>query len=167
MARSIKCKRCGKILLPEERYKYDNNSYCVDCYKKVEMDANEYKELMRYIFDIFHLDKANGLILKQIKKFRKEYNYPYAAMTYTLWYCKEILGKSFDIKYGIYIIEDYYNEACDFYIQQEKQKEQADKISKLDIKTKIVNRKSVNMNKTKSSTSLINLGDLIEGGDSN
>ena len=54
-----------------------------------------------------------------------------------------------------------------FYIQQEKQKEQADKISKLDIKTKIVNRKSVNMNKTKSSTSLINLGDLIEGGDSN
>lgn len=88
-------------------------------------------------------------------------------MTYTLWYCKEILGKSFDIKYGIYIIEDYYNEARDFYIQQEKQKEQADKISKLDIKTKIVNRKSVNMNKTKSSTSLINLGDLIEGGDSN
>ena len=141
MARSIKCKRCGKTLLPEERYKYDNNSYCVDCYKKVERDANEYKELMRYIFD--------------------------AAMTYTLWYCKEILGKSFDIKYGIYIIEDYYNEACDFYIQQEKQKEQADKISKLDIKTKIVNRKSVNMNKTKSSTSLINLGDLIEGGDSN
>ena len=68
MARSIKCKRCGKTLLPEERYKYDNNSYCVDCYKKVERDANEYKELMRYIFDIFHLDKANGLILKQIKK---------------------------------------------------------------------------------------------------
>ena len=54
MARSIKCKRCGKTLLPEERYKYDNNSYCVDCYKKVERDANEYKELMRYIFDIFH-----------------------------------------------------------------------------------------------------------------
>ena len=53
MARSIKCKRCGKTLLPEERYKYDNNSYCVDCYKKVERDANEYKELMRYIFDIF------------------------------------------------------------------------------------------------------------------
>ena len=130
MARSIKCKRCGKTLLPEERYKYDNNSYCVDCYKKVERDANEYKELMRYIFDIFHLDKANGLILKQIKKFRKEYNYPYAAMTYTLWYCKEILGKSFDIKYGIYIIEDYYNEACDFYIQQEKQKKQDKKNQK-------------------------------------
>ena len=88
-------------------------------------------------------------------------------ITITTIDCKEILGKSFDIKYGIYIIEDYYNEACDFYIQQEKQKEQADKISKLDIKTKIVNRKSVNMNKTKSSTSLINLGDLIEGGDSN
>ena len=88
-------------------------------------------------------------------------------MTYTLWYCKEILGKSFNEKYGIYIIDHYYDEACNFYLQQEKQKEQADKISKVDIKTKIVNRKSLNMNKIKSSTSLINLGDLIEGGDSN
>ncbi len=167
MARGVKCKCCGKALQPEEKHKYDNRYYCEECFHKVEKDAREYKQLMDYIFTIFHLEKANGLILNQVKKFRKEYNYPYAAMTYTLWYCKEILGKSFNEKYGIYIIEHYYDEACNFYLQQEKQKEQADKISKADIKTKIVNRKSLNMNKIKSSTSLINLGDLIEGGDSN
>lgn len=167
MARSVKCKCCGKTLLPEERHKYENHYYCVECYPQVERNAKEYKQLMDYIFEIFHLEKANGLILSQIKRFRKDRKYPYAAMTYTLWYCKEILGKSFDEKYGIYMIEDYYNDACDFYLQQEKQKERADKVSKADVKTKIVNKKSVNMNRTKSSTSLINLGDLIEGGDSN
>ena len=167
MARTVKCKCCGKTLLPEERHKFENANYCIECYPKVERDAKEYRQLMDYIFKIFHLEKANGLILSQIKRLRKEKNYPYAAINYTLWYCKEILGKSFDQKYGIYIVEDYYDDACNFYIQQEKQKEQANKISKADVKTKIVSKKSVNMNKTKSSTSLINLGDLIEGGDSN
>lgn len=86
-------------------------------------------------------------------------------MTYTLWYCKEVLNKSFIEKYGISLIKYYYNEAKNYYSQQEKLKEQINKLSDIKIKTKIVKKTSINSKK--KSTSLIDLEDLLKGGDLN
>jgi len=121
--------------------------------------------LVEFICNNYDLDKPTGFILKQIKEFKSDYGYSYAAMTYTLWYCKEILNKSLIEKYGISLVKYYYDEAKNYYLQQEKLKEQIKKLSNIKPKTKVVKQKSVNSNK--KSASLVDLKNLLEGGDSN
>lgn len=60
---------------------------------------------------------------------------------------------------------NYYEEAKNYYSQQEKLKEQINKLSDVEVKTKVVKKTSMNSNK--KSASLIDLGNLLEGGDSN
>lgn len=165
MARLSTCKSCGKKLQPEEKYTHASKTYCKKCYEKIERESIEYKQLIEFICNNYKLDKPTGYILKQIKEFKTEYEYSYAAMTYTLWYCKEVLNKSFIEKYGISLIKYYYNEAKNYYSQQEKLKEQINKLSDIKIKTKIVKKTSINSKK--KSTYLIDLEDLLKGGDLN
>ena len=147
MARLSTCKSCGKKLQPEEKYTHASKTYCKKCYEKIERESIEYKQLIEFICNNYKLDKPTGYILKQIKEFKTEYEYSYAAMTYTLWYCKEVLNKSFIEKYGISLIKYYYNEAKNYYSQQEKLKEQINKLSDIKIKTKIVKKTSINSKK--------------------
>ena len=165
MPRLSMCKGCGKKLQPEEKFTYSSKTYCENCFKEVQRESEEYKQLIGFICENYHIDKPNGFMLKQIKSFKTEYNYSYAAMTYTLWYCHDVLGKAFDEKYGVSLIKYYYDEAKEYYSQQEKLKTQVDNLSNMKIKTKIVKHTSVNSEKNKAS--LINLGDLLKGGESN
>lgn len=165
MDRLSTCKGCGKKLQPEEKYTHASKTYCEECFKKIERESTEYKQLIEFICNNYGMEKPSGFMLKQIKDFKNDYGYSYAAMTYTLWYCKEVLNKSLIEKYGVALIKNYYNEAKDYYSQQEKLTEQVNKLSDVEVKKKVVKRSSVNVNK--NSRFLINLGDLLEGGDSN
>lgn len=160
MARLSTCKGCGKKLQPEEKYTHGSKTYCEDCIKKIERESTEYKQLIEYICENYYLEKPTGFMLKQIKELKNEFNYSYAAMTYTLWYCKEILNKELIEKYGIALVKHYYEEARDYYSQQERMKEQMDKIADVDIKTKII-KKHI-QNNTNQNSSLINLGNLLK-----
>lgn len=163
MARLSTCKGCGKKLQPEEKHTHSSKTYCVDCFKKIERESTEYKQLIEFICENYGLERPTGFMLKQIKELKNEFNYSYASMTYTLWYCKEILNKGFIEKYGIALVKHYYEEAKDYYSQQERMKEQMDKIANVDVKTKVV-KKRTQQNNTNQSSSLINLGNLLEGG---
>lgn len=166
MGRLSICKSCGKKLQPKERYTHSSKIYCKECFEKIERESIEYKELIRFICENYKLDKPTGFMLKQIKELKKEYGYSYAAMTYTLWYCKEILNKSLAEKYGVSLIKYYYDDAKEYYSQQEKLKEKIGKLSDVKIKTKIVKFIPISSNK-KSSASLIDLEKLLKGGDKN
>lgn len=163
MARLSTCKKCGKKLQAEEKYSHSSKTYCKDCYEKVLRDSEEYKYLIDFICTNYEIEKPTGLMLKQIKEMKTENGWSYAAMTYTLWYCKEVLGKQLIEKYGVVLIKHFYDEASNYYSQQEKMKEQMQKLKDVEVKTKIVKRKSNISNDINSS--LINLSDLLEGGD--
>lgn len=93
---------------------------------------------------------------------KTEYGWPYSAMTYTLWYCKEILQKRLIEKYGVVLIKHHYEDAKEYYSQQEKMKEQVKNLENVEIKTKVVKRnQSVIKN---NNSSLVNLNNLLEGG---
>lgn len=163
MARLSTCKGCGKKLQPEEKYTHANKAYCADCYKEVQRESDEYKQLIDFICINYQIERPTGFMLKQIKELRTECSYSYAAMTYTLWYCKEVLGKHLIEKYGVALIKHFYNEACDYYNQQERMKEQMKNIENVEIRTKIVKRQ--NSKSQGKMSSLINLGNLLGGGD--
>lgn len=166
MGRLAVCVDCGRSIQPEEeKFKHKAKTYCKECHEKIQRDADEYRQLMTYICENYHMKRPSAFVLKQVKSFRIEYDYSYGAMTYTLWYCHEVLGKAFDEKYGIALVKYYYDEAKEYYSQQEKLKRQIDNISKVEVKTKVVKQTSVNSNKNKAS--LIDFGDLLKGGGSN
>lgn len=160
--RTAKCKGCGKDLLPEERFKYKSKNYCKSCYNKFSIQENEYKVLIDCVCNYFEIDKPSGLILKQIKDYKKSFGYKYAAMTYTLWYCKEIVSMEFKEKYGVYMVKNYYDEAAEFYDHQEKLKIKIQNLSNEDMnKTKIVNKSA--MDSSKVNCSLVDFKSLLGG----
>lgn len=163
MARLSICKCCGKKLQLEEKYSHASKTYCKECYKKILRDSDEYKQLIEFICVNYEIERPTGFMLKQIKDMRTEYGWSYASMTYTLWYCKEVLGKQLIEKYGIALVKHFYEEASDYYSQQEKIKEQIKKLENVEVKTKVVKRNQNTSNNANSS--LINLANLLEGGD--
>ena len=163
MARLSTCKGCGKKLQPEEKYSHASKTYCKECYEKILRDSDEYKQLIEFICTNYEIERPTGFMLKRIKDMKTEYGWSYAAMTYTLWYCKEVLGKQLIEKYGVALVKHFYEEASNYYSQQEKMKEQIKKLENAEVKTKVVKRNQSTSNNANSS--LINLGNLLEGGD--
>ena len=164
MARLSTCKGCSKKLHPEEKNTHNSKSYCSQCYEIVKRESEEYKQLIDFICVNYVITRPTGLILKQIKELRNEYDYSYAAMTYTLWYCKEVIEKQLIEKYGVALIKHYYDEARDYYSNQEKIKEKMKGLENVEIKSKVI-KKCKDTNVENTNKSLINLNLLLEGGD--
>lgn len=162
MARLATCKSCNKKLQQEERYSHSSKIYCLECYQKIVRDSEEYKKLIEFICINYELEKPTGFILKQIKDMKTENSWSYAAMTYTLWYCKNVLGKQLLEKYGVALIKHYYDDAKDYYSQQEKMKDKMKKLDNVEILTKVVKQKQI---ASHGNSSLINIGNLLGGGD--
>ena len=158
MPRIVKCKRCDiELVNKEDRYKFSNKTYCKRCYEILRLDADEYKALMKYICkECFEIDAPTSLILKQVKDFHSR-NINYGAMTYTLWYCKEILDFKFNVKFGVALIDTYYDEAKDYYSKQEEKRQV---IEKMNVKenVKIVKRNNTENSKSKL---LVDLGSIL------
>lgn len=167
MARLSTCKQCSKKLHPEDKYTHSSKTYCLNCYQKVKRESDEYKQLIEFICINYDIERPTGFMLRQIKEYKDEYLYNYAAMTYTLWYCREVLNKELDIKYGVALIKYYYDEARSYYTQQEKSINKLKELDGSELKTKIVktNRKVSRNNNAKNNT--FNLDDLLKGSDYN
>ncbi|MEG0898326.1 MAG: hypothetical protein RSF40_01270 [Oscillospiraceae bacterium] len=163
MARLSTCKKCGRTSLqPSEKSTMSGKTYCNACYEILRIDADAYKALIDDICKTFNIDVPTGLILKQIKEYKTELHYSYAAMRYTLWYIREISRISLDVKFGIVMIKYTYDEAKQHYEQQERI---SNSVTDVELKTKIVTKKkSVSAN---NYNSLIDITKLVEGDDSN
>lgn len=120
MPRLSTCKSCGKKLQREEKYTYKNKTYCKDCYNVLTKEYNEYKNLVNSICEYFKIDKPTGLILKQIKDYKNTFKYEYKWMQYCLWYVTYIKNQNLEKKYGVAIIKYEYENAVDYYKQQNK-----------------------------------------------
>lgn len=164
MARLSICKNCGRKLQPEEKYIHASKTYCEECYQKILQESDEYKQLIEFICLNYEIERPTGLMLKQIKDMKTDFGWSYAAMTYTLWYYKEILGKQLIEKYGVALVKHFYEEASGYYSQQEQIKNQMKNLKDIELKTKVV--KQNNINKINTNLLLVNLENLLEGSDS-
>ena len=97
-------------------------------------------------------------MFKQIKQLKEECSYTYGAMTYTLWYCKEILSKQLSTKYGLSLINYYYDEAKNYYTQQESNIKKMQELENIELKTRVV---TINKKYNQNSSNLLNLNNLL------
>lgn len=143
---------------------FSGKAYCINCYNELKIQNNARKELIDNVCKIFNTDVPSGLILKQIKEYHDQYQYNYAAINYTLWYIVCFLNKQLDEKYGLALIKYYYDEAKQYYEQQEKIKQS---VSNVKIKTKTISKRQTNKTNKNNNIPLIDISKLIEGGDDN
>lgn len=161
MARLSKCKTCSKELRPDEKHVYSNKNYCKQCYDSKIKDKQEYDSLISWICEYFNTKVPNGLILKQVKEYKEAFNYTYGGMNYCLWYITYIKNVKLEIKYGIALVKFEYENAKEYFLQQENIKKSMVKPKNLEVVKTI---------KLKNNTGLygkflINIDELIsEGG---
>jgi predicted RNA-binding Zn-ribbon protein involved in translation (DUF1610 family) len=163
MAKLASCKECGKELKIDERHIHCSKTYCSNCYEKIMRESDEYKKLIQYICENYSIQAPTGLMLKQIKEYKTEYEYTYGGIAYTLWYIKEILNKEFIVMYGISLVKFCYEDARNYYIHQEEIKKSMETNSKAEIKTRVV--KVNNIDRNTKNNSLIDISSLLKGGD--
>lgn len=163
MGRKSTCKGCGILLEKEEKYTYSSKTYCKNCYDKLQQEKENYNQLLDTIMEYLEMQVIDGLIYKQIKDYKEQFQYNYTGMTYTLWYCKEILNKKFERKYGIALIKYEYNNAKDYFLKQQQIRN-----SIMEIKEPVIRTVKINLDKVfkkESYNHLINLENLIGGAD--
>ena len=161
-SRKSTCKGCNEKYPSDEMKVYSGKKYCQSCYNKKIQEQEEYKSLIETIKSYYDVDIPNGYLLKQIKTYKEEFNYTYAGMNYTLFYCKEIKNLKFDVKYGLGIVKYEYENAKQYFLHQQKI---ANSVKNMKHEEKI-KRVKVNIKKQQNKSFLLNIDELIKDGDS-
>lgn len=160
MARLSTCKKCDKKLLSEEKYTYSNKTYCKSCYDIMTYENDQRNILISSLCKTMKLESLTGIMLKQLKEYRETCNYSYSGMNYTLWYYTNILNKSPQVKYGLAFIRYYYEDAKNYFLQQENIKKSMQQSEEIEVKTKVV---KIHKNSNSDNKLLLNLNDLTGG----
>ena len=125
------CKDCSKKITKEEKYMLSGKAYCLSCYtkrKEKKPVINDRTKLIGVICEYLNIKVPTGLILKQLKEYVDQFDYTYPGIEYTLWYCKDVLNREFDSKYGIGIVKYQYENAEKYFLDSVKLEESIDKI---------------------------------------
>ena len=115
-----KCTVCGRFIDEQEIIRVNNKKYCSICGEPVLKKANEYKELMEYIYNLCNKDQAvMGLVSKQIKDFVEKNEYTYTGILFTLKYVFELREEKLEFRpeMGLAFVPYYYVEARNFHKQ--------------------------------------------------
>lgn len=155
------CKGCESKITKEDKYMYSGKAYCKKCYDTKLAEAEDYKKLINVVCQYFKIDAPTGLLIKQIKDYKDQYNYTYSGIGYCLWYVKDIERRNFDIKFGIALVKYYYEKAKEYYEQQNRIS-QSINIEKPIEKIKTITIKN---NKNKKKNILIDIDSLLQGGE--
>lgn len=95
--------------------------YCKSCLDKKIREIKERNELYNTIKQLYKIPYPTGMMLRQIKNYKEEFGYTYKGMDQTLRYINNDDNKiTFNHRYGLGIITYRYDEAAEFYLNQEK-----------------------------------------------
>lgn len=163
MARKSKCKNCSIEITKEEKFIANGKGYCKVCHDEIQVEIENYKLLICTICEYFNINEPTGLIIKQIQQYKKEFNYSNSGIGYTLWYIKEIKGKTFnEIKYGIALVKYHYDEAKKYFEQQQRISNSVNS-EQQEIKTREIKLNINKVYKKERNNFTINIDDLLGG----
>lgn len=117
----VTCKHCGKKILkstafsPRARYYYCNEK----CYLKSQEEALSYKELIVYLNQLYN-NNIPQFVYIQIKRFHDNQKMKYSGIKLSLEYFINIKHGNWANDKGIGIVAYIYDEAKNYYIEQQK-----------------------------------------------
>lgn len=122
MAHNVKCTVCGQIFdrdkvaaVHTSARRYAHKS----CVKEPQLPQdNDYDELIKYIKELFKTNTISAKIIRQIRSYRRDYNYTYSGIQKSLEWFYEKQGNTLEnSNYGIGIVPYVYEQARDYYYQ--------------------------------------------------
>ena len=124
MARKVKCPECGTYNDKENTVYHNSKYYCKICFENKQKEAQDYKNLVAYICELYQIEAPTRWMLKQIKDYKEQFNFTYRGIKTTLHYFYEIQeGNSVEDSMGIGIVPFVYDEAKRFYIEKKAVKD--------------------------------------------
>lgn len=124
MTRKVKCPECGTYNDKENTVYHNSKYYCKICFENKQKEAQDYKNLVAYICELYQIEAPTGWMLKQIKDYKEQFNFTYRGIKTTLHYFYEIQkGNSVEDSMGIGIVPFVYDEAKRFYIEKKAVKD--------------------------------------------
>ena len=112
MARKVKCPECGTYNDKENTVYHNSKYYCKICFENKQKEAQDYKNLVAYICELYQIEAPTRWMLKQIKDYKEQFNFTYRGIKTTLHYFYEIQeGNSVEDSMGIGIVPFVYDEA--------------------------------------------------------
>lgn len=116
MAKKVKCPECGTMNEKEDTVYHSNRYYCKNCYEAKSENVDGYKRLIGYICKTYRIKAPTGIILRQIKEFKNDYNFTDDGIYMTLKYYYELLENPVVEGVGIGIVPYYYEKAKQQYL---------------------------------------------------
>lgn len=121
MSKKVKCPLCNKLNDKENTQQLDNRYYCIECAeirtKEKSKHMDGWDQLYDYICEIYNIPKLTGLMFKQIKDFRDNYDYKNSGMYLTLKYYYEVLENDVKEDTALGIIPYYYDKALQHWLE--------------------------------------------------
>lgn len=129
----IKCPYCKEMFHREDGIQVKRRYYHPECLEKKREDnrlneqksadeskgeSQDYKDLIEYICNKYDMKRPSGMILKQIKDYKEQYDYTYKGMELALRYFYDTEGNSVKDDTGVGIIVYVYDRAKNFYIRK-------------------------------------------------
>ena len=122
--RMVKCKYCGvqfdrnsEPFVEVGGRRYAHKACAENKEAAIPQEEKDYQALEDYIKKLFKEDYLNAKTRKQIRDFRKEYNYTFSGMLKTLYWWYEVKGNSKDkANGGIGIVPFVYRDAYNYYL---------------------------------------------------
>ena len=116
--KKVKCPICESLNHKEETIYHQKRYYCKICYENKTKESDDYKNLVKYLCDLYEIDVPTGFMFTQLKNFKEQYNYTYKGMELTLDYFYKIkTNNKPEVEKGLGIIPYIYEEAKKFFIE--------------------------------------------------
>lgn len=138
---TVTCQYCKMQVNKAKAVKVANRKYC--CPEHAEPYRREHPQkptsqseidksfqlLIEEICRRFAISKPTGLMLRQIKQYRDEYEFTYDGMRATIWYYCEIAhpNQELNVNYGVAMIPYSYEDAKAFYWEQKRLEYEAER----------------------------------------
>ncbi|SNZ10019.1 hypothetical protein SAMN05421503_1474 [Terribacillus aidingensis] len=116
MGRQVKCPYCETKLDQEDAISHQKRYYHPNCLEAKKNESQDYKDLIEYICELHGISRPTGMMVKQIKEFRNDYNYKLKGIELALRYFYETESNPVREGDGIGIVPYIYDKARDHYV---------------------------------------------------
>lgn len=156
-----KCLENGTKWKKGELINKKGKNYCKSCYNEIIKDEEGRKILYSVIAQVFGIPFPNGMMLRQIKEFRRIRTYEYEDIAKAILYAKHILKKDMQVKYGLGLIPHIIEDAKIYYQNQIDRVENM-KGKKIFTENKVIKKQFSVYNKNeKRNEKIINMEDIL------
>jgi len=116
MGRQVKCPYCETKLDQDDAVSHQKRYYHPGCLEAKKNEAQDYKDLIEYICNLYDLKAPTGMILKQIKEYQTDLKYKIKGIELALRYFHETEENPVREGDGIGIVPFVYERAKQHYM---------------------------------------------------